>query len=77
MDDIKSEKSIYDDFSSLLPQSWKKVVHKWLEEDIPSFDYGAYVVGSNLGSATLYGKSPGVLAGVPFFEEIFKFLGCK
>ncbi len=34
------------------------------------------MVGEKPEVATLYGKSAGVLAGVPFFDEIFQQLGC-
>lgn len=60
----------------LLPPSWASVVTTWLAEDTPSFDYGGFVVGDSPAEARLLAKSPGVLAGVPFFDEIFKQLGC-
>lgn len=44
---------------------------------MPAFDYGGFVVGDVRETATLYGKSAGVLAGVPFFDEIFRQLDCK
>ncbi|BFZ64439.1 nicotinate-nucleotide diphosphorylase (carboxylating) [Saitoella coloradoensis] len=60
----------------LLPPSWKAVITTWLAEDAPSFDYGGFVVGEDEKTATLYGKSEGVLAGRPFFDEVFAQLGC-
>lgn len=60
----------------LLPPSWKKTIGLWLEEDTPSFDYGGFVVGESPAEARLLAKSPGILAGVPFFDEIFKQLDC-
>ncbi|KAK8174982.1 nicotinate-nucleotide pyrophosphorylase-like protein [Phyllosticta citrichinensis] len=60
----------------LLPQSYKRMVSEWLEEDTPSFDYGGFVVGEDMAEARLLGKSKGVLAGVPFFDEVFKQLDC-
>ncbi|KAK4527612.1 hypothetical protein GAYE_SCF42G5535 [Galdieria yellowstonensis] len=54
----------------------EKLVLNWLEEDIPSFDYGAQAVGDKWTTATLYAKSQGVLAGKPFFDAIFQHLGC-
>lgn len=60
----------------LLPQSYKRMVAEWLEEDTPSFDYGGFVVGEDMSEAKLLGKSEGVLAGVPFFDEVFKQLDC-
>ena len=51
-------------------------------------DYGGFVVGETEETATLFGKSKvystvqqlisqGVLAGVPFFDEVFSQLGCS
>lgn len=60
----------------LLPPSWKTSVTAWLAEDTPSFDYGGFVVGEHVRAATLWGKSAGVLAGVPFFDEVFAQTGC-
>lgn len=37
-----------DNFAHLLPPSWKKHVQLWLEDDIPSFDIGGFVVGGAL-----------------------------
>ncbi|KAK0344138.1 nicotinate-nucleotide diphosphorylase (carboxylating) [Friedmanniomyces endolithicus] len=60
----------------LLPPSWKRSVTAWLDEDTPSFDYGGFVVGETPASARLLAKSPGILAGVPFFDEVFRQLEC-
>jgi len=60
----------------LLPVSWKSQVTSWLAEDTPSFDVGGFVVGSDFRTATLWGKSSGILAGVPFFNEVFTQCGC-
>ncbi|KAG0246123.1 Quinolinate phosphoribosyl transferase [Mortierella sp. GBAus27b] len=65
------------DLSNLLPLNWKKKITEWLQEDIPSFDYGGYVVGEKETTAILYGKSKGIVAGIPFFTEIFEQLGCR
>lgn len=54
-----------------------KQVREWLKEDIPSFDYGGFVVGDKEDQATLLCKSPGVLAGVPYVNAIFNLLECK
>ncbi|KAH8590591.1 putative nicotinate-nucleotide pyrophosphorylase [Bisporella sp. PMI_857] len=62
--------------ADLLPVHWKSQVTAWYAEDTPSFDYGGFVVGSAPRTATLFCKSPGVLAGVPFFDEIFAQAGC-
>ncbi|KAI4193435.1 MAG: hypothetical protein LQ346_003931 [Caloplaca aetnensis] len=63
--------------SHLLPPGYKRMVTEWLEEDCPSFDYAGFVVGEEVKEARLLGKSPGVLAGVPFFDEVFRQLDCK
>ncbi|GAA6009037.1 hypothetical protein JCM11491_005722 [Sporobolomyces phaffii] len=64
-------------YAHLLPPSWKSVITSWLAEDTPSFDYGGFVVGEGLEEAFLWGKSEGILAGVPFVDEIFAQLGCS
>jgi nicotinate-nucleotide pyrophosphorylase (carboxylating) len=61
----------------LLPQTYKHLVASWLEEDAPSFDYGGFVVGDHVAEARLLGKGKGVVAGVPFFDEVFRQLDCK
>ncbi|KAJ9286309.1 hypothetical protein DTO027B5_1864 [Paecilomyces variotii] len=68
--------SSHGELRHLLPESYKRLIASWLEEDCPSFDYGGFVVGESEGEARLLGKSKGVVAGVPFFEEVFKQLGC-
>ncbi|KAJ1558512.1 hypothetical protein HK096_011118 [Nowakowskiella sp. JEL0078] len=65
------------DFAHLLPVSWRQSVSAWINEDTPSFDYGGFVVGETEQVGVLYGKAEGVLAGVPFFTEIFKQLDCR
>ena len=64
------------DPADLLPPSWTSTISAWLAEDTPSFDYGGFVVGSSPAEARLLAKSPGILAGVPFFDEVFRQLGC-
>ncbi|KAG7449003.1 nicotinate-nucleotide diphosphorylase [Guyanagaster necrorhizus] len=68
-----------DSYEHLLPPSWKPQVTAWLAEDTPSFDYGGYVVGEVEQEAFLFGKGrvPAVLAGSPFFTEVFAQLGCQ
>ncbi|KAI9852550.1 MAG: hypothetical protein M1838_000418 [Thelocarpon superellum] len=61
----------------LPPTTLQRVISEWLAEDCPSFDYGGFVVGESEGEARLLGKSPGLLAGVPFFNEVFRQLGCS
>lgn len=60
----------------ILPVSWKSQITAWLAEDTPSFDVGGFVVGDAPRTATLWGKSQGILAGVPFFNEVFTQCGC-
>ncbi|KAL1963811.1 hypothetical protein VTN77DRAFT_7742 [Rasamsonia byssochlamydoides] len=68
--------SAHGDLAHLLPLTYKRLIASWLEEDCPSFDYGGFVVGESEGEARLLGKSKGVVAGVPFFNEVFAQLGC-
>ncbi|KAJ3576178.1 hypothetical protein NP233_g590 [Leucocoprinus birnbaumii] len=66
-------------YAHLLPPSWKPQVNAWLAEDTPSFDYGGFVVGEAEREAFLFGKGKqtAVLAGSPFFTEVFEQLGCS
>lgn len=64
-------------YAHLLPPSWKVKISEWLKEDCPSFDWGGFVVGEDNKRSTLWCKSEGCLAGVPFFDEVFKQLDCK
>lgn len=65
------------EYSHLLPAHFRDLTHSWLREDVPSFDYGGFVVGTKEEEAVLLCKSPGVLCGVPFFNAIFEELECK
>jgi len=60
----------------LLPSHFTSDITRWLEEDAPSFDYGGFVVGSEPCDAFLLCKGRGVLAGVPFVDEVFRQLDC-
>ena len=64
-------------FHILHPTLVEDNARSWLREDTPSFDYGGIVVGDQEETAVLLCKSPGVLAGVPFFNEIFRQLQCN
>ncbi|KAJ5469480.1 Nicotinate-nucleotide pyrophosphorylase [Penicillium diatomitis] len=64
------------DLRHLLPGNYKRQIADWLEEDCPSLDYGGFVVGESEGEARLLGKSAGIIAGIPFFDEVFSQLGC-
>lgn len=63
--------------SSLLPPPQiSSIVHSWLQDDMPShFDVGGHVVGDEIKTAQLLMKSPGVLAGLPFFQTVFDVCG--
>jgi hypothetical protein len=46
------------DFPLLIPQTkLSSLISQWLEEDIPSFDWGAICVGSQVKTASLYLKA--------------------
>lgn len=64
-------------YEHLLPHSWTTQVTAWLAEDTPSFDWGGFVVGDGERTAHLNAKASGILAGVPFFNEVFKQLQCS
>jgi len=65
-------------FSALLPtRQIESAVEQWINDDMPSFDVGALVVADRQGKAELYMKSPGVLAGKPFFDAVFRSVGCE
>lgn len=53
------------------------LVRLWLQEDTPSFDFGGFVVGQQDRKAQLLIKSPGVVAGIPFFNAVFKEVNCQ
>jgi nicotinate-nucleotide pyrophosphorylase (carboxylating) len=60
-------------YANLLPTSgkWKQQITEWLTEDVPSFDFGAFVVGSKSETGSLYMKQYGVISGIPFASEVF------
>lgn len=66
----------YGDTKNLIPTGLPQMVQAWFAEDTPSFDYGGFVVGDSPRTATLFQKSAGIVAGVPFFDEVFKQCGC-
>lgn len=67
------------DFAALLPiRQIEKFVEGWVLDDIPGFDVGGLVVATRTnGTAHLYMKSPGVFAGKPFFDIVFRTLDCQ
>ena len=68
-----------DNYEHLLPPSGKTQITTWLQEDTPSFDYAGVVVGEAPREAFLLGKGKqtAVLAGAPFFTEVFAQVGCE
>jgi nicotinate-nucleotide pyrophosphorylase (carboxylating) len=68
---------LYGNPRNLLPVHFKAQITAWLAEDTPSFDYAGFVVGDSPRTATLYCKSAGILAGVPFFDEVFAQCSCE
>ena len=66
----------YGTLAHLLPPNYKHTIAGWLEEDCPTFDYGGFVVGDVPAEAKLLGKSAGIVAGRPFFDEVFAQLDC-
>lgn len=61
-------------YEDLLPINgkWKDQVSQFLQEDVPSFDFGAFVVGKKEETGSLYMKQSGVISGIPFASEVFK-----
>ena len=65
-------------FEALIPKErLEQTVLQWILDDIPSFDVGGLVVGTSEKEAILWMKSPGVFARKPFFDAVFRVLGCK
>ena len=66
--------------AALLPPLWRETVRAYLRDDAPAFDVGGFVVGEAPREARLLckhkGTEPCVLAGRPFFEQVFAELGC-
>jgi nicotinate-nucleotide pyrophosphorylase (carboxylating) len=57
----------------LLPQTYKRLVSEWLEEDTPSFDYGGFVVGEEMSEAKLLGKSEVSVGSSPQAITLLRF----
>lgn len=64
------------DYSCLLTDNWEKKIDQWLDEDVPSFDFGGFIVGNEIKIAALWAKQECTLSGSPFFTRIFEKLGC-
>ena len=61
----------------LIPKSFDKVIESWLQEDIPSINYHAFIAGDQQQKAILYIKQSGVVSGLAFFSRIFQKLSCE
>ncbi|XP_053411112.1 nicotinate-nucleotide pyrophosphorylase [carboxylating] [Nycticebus coucang] len=61
----------------LPPTTLAALADSWLQEDCPGLNYAAWVAGAAPSQAVLWAKSPGVLAGRPFFDAIFAQLNCQ
>ena len=74
----KANKAQHPDYAALLPQTQlDTTVRAWIDDDMPSFDVGGLVVGSKPATAQLWMKSSGIFAGKPFFEAVFRAVGCN
>lgn len=61
----------------LPPATLAALANGWLREDCPGLNYAALVAGAAPSQAVLWTKSPGVLAGRPFFDAIFAWVSCQ
>lgn len=63
----------------VLPPKFKldELARQYLNEDVPSFDFGGYVVGEGQSKATIFFKSVGIVAGIPFAQAVFDVAGCS
>ncbi|XP_016010603.2 nicotinate-nucleotide pyrophosphorylase [carboxylating] [Rousettus aegyptiacus] len=67
-----------EDLALLLPPATlAALANGWLREDCPGLNYAALVAGAAPSQAVLWTKSPGVLAGRPFFDAIFAWVSCQ
>lgn len=61
----------------LPPATLATLADSWLREDCPGFNYAALATGAAPSQAALWAKSPGILAGRPFFDAIFAQVNCQ
>ncbi|KAM5329707.1 LOW QUALITY PROTEIN: nicotinate-nucleotide pyrophosphorylase [carboxylating] [Glossophaga mutica] len=67
-----------EDLTLLLPPATlAALADGWIQEDCPAFNYTALVTGPATSQAALWAKSPGLLAGRPFFDAFFFLLPCQ
>ena len=58
-------------FGDLLPITFSDEIRGWLKADCPTTDIGGFVVGQGEETASLFMKSTGVVAGVPYAQAVF------
>lgn len=59
------------------PYTLTRLAREWLAEDTPNFDVAGVCVGTGEVEARLLCKTPcSILAGSPFFTEVFTEVGC-
>lgn len=61
----------------LPPTTLAALADSWLREDCPGLNFAALATGAVPSQAALWAKSPGILAGRPFFDAIFARLNCQ
>ncbi|XP_005405304.1 PREDICTED: nicotinate-nucleotide pyrophosphorylase [carboxylating] [Chinchilla lanigera] len=61
----------------LPPGTLAALADSWLREDCPGLNFTALATGAGPSQAALWAKSPGILAGRPFFDAIFAQLDCR
>ncbi|XP_049645161.1 nicotinate-nucleotide pyrophosphorylase [carboxylating] [Suncus etruscus] len=61
----------------LPPATLDTLVDNWLHEDCPGLNPAALITGAAPVCAMLWAKSPGVLAGRPFFDAVFAHVNCQ
>lgn len=64
-------------FSTLPPKfQLEELARRYLREDTPSFDVSGFVAGEENTKATIFFKSAGVVAGIPFAQAVIDAAGC-
>ncbi|KAG8199834.1 hypothetical protein JTE90_000921 [Oedothorax gibbosus] len=61
----------------LHPLRLQTMAREWLLEDSGTFDYGGGVVGDRRCEFTIYQKTRGLLAGIPFANAVFQELSVR
>lgn len=61
----------------LPPATLATLADSWLREDCPGLNPAAMATGAAPAQAALWAKSPGTLAGRPFFDAIFARVNCQ